>query len=155
MEGGKLLTSSVVTEELPALCPAQPSDQAGPQGDTPYCPEKCKQDACVIVVPTMSFYTSSGKIISEVAARLGGVGAVGGGPKVSRQPYQGHYGSDRLAGTRLFGVLYLCSPFSITSDRPGRPRVLRSNSILLWISDVRSQTEALLGFHIDPWITER
>lgn len=68
-----LLTSSVVTEELPTLCPAQPSDQAGPQGDTPYCPEKCKQDVYVIVISTMSFDFSPGKTISEVAARLGGV----------------------------------------------------------------------------------
>lgn len=45
------------------------------------------------------------------------------------------------------------APFSIISDRPGRTHALCSNSILQRVSGVRSQTETLLGFHIDSWIT--
>ena len=48
--------------QLAATAPAQPPEQAGPRRSRRQCPEKCKQDVCVIAVSTVSFHTTQVKL---------------------------------------------------------------------------------------------
>lgn len=121
VEGGGEHTadSPCGSEELPpppSAHTAQPSDQAGPQGDTQPCPKKCKQDVCVIVVPTMGFNISPGKSFQKELSDLAVF------PQVSRRPYQGdREGRQTLWNTPLGGAAPLlpssAAPFSIISNR--------------------------------------
>ena len=146
-EASTLLTCSVVSEELPppSAGTAQPSDQAGPQGDTQPCPKKCKQDVCVIVVPTMGFNISPGKSFQKELSDLAVF------PQVSRRPYQGdREGRQTQWNTPPGGAAPLLpnstAPFSVISNRPdGKHYALCSTAFCSEGKIPFSQTETSLG----------